>query len=81
MCEINHQEYGGIRMRKKKKKIDYDEYDFGDSVEQLNASSTTDCTGVMWRAAQDEDELDSYRDVYDFEPPREIPDGKGWRKK
>ena len=68
-------------MRKKKKKIDYDEYDFGDSVDQLNASSTTDCTGVMWRAAQDEDELDSYRDGYDFEPPREIPDGKRRRKK
>ncbi len=68
-------------MKRKKKSTDYQEYDFGDSVEQLNVSSTTDCTGVMWRTAQDEDELDSYRDVYDFEPPREIPDGVRPKKK
>lgn len=68
-------------MRKKKKKLDYQEYDFGDTVEQLNASSTTDCTGVMWRAAKDGEEMESYRDIYDFEPPREIPNGKKRRRK
>lgn len=69
-------------MRKKKRKIDYQEYDFGDSVEHLNASSSTDCTGVMWRAAKDEEEMESYRDIYDFEPPREmVGDGKRRRRR
>ena len=40
-----------------------------------------DYTFLLQRVQQDEDELDSYRDVYDFEPPREIPDGKRrWKK-
>lgn len=71
-----------LKMRKKKRQIDYQEYDFGDSVEQLNASSTTDCTGVMWRAAKDEEEMESYRDIYDFEPPREmVGDGRRRRRR
>lgn len=57
-------------MEKKQGKINYREYDFGDTVENLNAGSTTDCTGVMWRTAKNEAELESYRDVYDFEPPK-----------
>ncbi len=57
-------------MRKRKKKIDYHEYDFDDDLDYLNANSTMDETGVMWRAAEDKEEMESYRDIYDFEPPR-----------
>ncbi|MCH5266419.1 MAG: hypothetical protein J1F02_11000 [Lachnospiraceae bacterium] len=55
-------------MSDKEKKIDYHEFDFGEQIENLNACSTTDCTGLIWRAPKDEDEVESYRNVYDFEP-------------
>lgn len=55
---------------KKEKKIDYHEYEFGEQIDNLNACSTTDCTGVMWRAPQNDDERESYKNVYDFEPPK-----------
>ncbi|MDY3908855.1 MAG: hypothetical protein SOZ48_03880 [Eubacterium sp.] len=54
----------------KGKKTDYHEYEFGEKIDNLNACSTTDCTGVMWRTPKDEEEWESYRDVYDFEPPK-----------
>ena len=69
-------------MKKKKKQIDYHKYEFGDQVENLNSCSTTDATGVMWRAAQDEEEMESYRDIYDFEPPRTLlGEGRKRRRK
>ncbi len=55
--------------KEKEKKIDYHEFEFGERIDNLNACSTTDCTGVMWRAPKSDAEKDSYRDIYDFEPP------------
>jgi len=65
-------------MKEKEKKIDYHEYEFGDQVENLNACSNTDCTGVVYRAPASDEELEAYREVYDFEPPfvRVKEDGK-----
>lgn len=54
----------------REKKREYHEFEFGEQIENLNACSTTDCTGVMWRAPKNEAEWDSYKDVYDFEPPK-----------
>lgn len=56
-------------MDDKEKKIDYHEYEFGEGIDNLNSCSTTDCTGLIWRAPQNDEELEAYRDVYDFEPP------------
>lgn len=44
-----------------------------DSVEYnyLNASSTQDCTGLIPSAIQDDDELESYKELYPFLPNTE----------
>ena len=41
-----------------------------DSVEYdyLSASSAQDCTGLIPAAIQDDDELESYKDLYPFLP-------------
>lgn len=54
----------------KDKKTDYHEYEFGVQLDNLNACSTTDCTGLMWRAPQNDEEVESYQEIYDFEPPK-----------
>jgi len=62
----------------KDKKTDYHEFDFGEGIENLSSRSTTDCTGIMYRAPVSEAERESYQDVYDYEPPfvREKKDEK-----
>ena len=44
-----------------------------DSVEYnyLNASSTQDCTGLIPSAIQDDEELESYKELYPFLPNTE----------
>lgn len=59
-----------MKQDEKEKKIDYHEFEFGEQIDNLNACSTTDCTGLIWRAPKNEDELESYKNVYDFEPPK-----------
>ncbi len=54
----------------KEKKTNYHEYEFGEQIDNLNACSTTDCTGLMWRTPKNEDEIESYEEIYDFEPPK-----------
>ena len=56
-------------MDEKEKEMDYHEYEFGEEIDNLNACSTTDCTGLMWRAPKNEEEVESYKNIYDFEPP------------
>ena len=56
-------------MDEKEKKTEYHEFEFGEGVDAMNSSSVTDCTGVMWRSPYTDAEFDSYRDIYDFEPP------------
>ena len=56
-------------MDEKEKKTEYHEFEFGEGVDAMASSSATDCTGVMWRSPYTDAEFDSYRDVYDFEPP------------
>lgn len=45
-----------------------DKYNVGD-IDICNASSTTDCTGLMFRPPLDEAEMDSYHEIYTFGPP------------
>lgn len=33
----------------------------------MNVSSATECTGLMYRPPQSQDELDSYQELYDLE--------------
>lgn len=58
--------------------MDYDKknQEIIDSYDYLaNAASTQDCTGLIPFAPQTEAELESYCDVYHFEPPElEIAD-------
>ncbi|RHP32820.1 hypothetical protein [Lachnotalea sp. AF33-28] len=46
----------------KEKKIDELDYDF------CNASSATDCTGLIPSLPQSDDEIRSYEELYDFLP-------------
>ncbi len=55
-----------------KGKTDYGEFKFGEGLDNLKSCSKTDCTGSLPRAPQSEEELESYLEVYDFEPP-EVP--------
>jgi hypothetical protein len=48
--------------------IKEDKYNVGD-MDILNACSTMDCTGLMFRPPRNEDETDSYHEVYSFGPP------------
>ena len=43
-------------------------YDVIDELEHSNAASSMDCTGLMLTPAENEDELESYADIYDFGP-------------
>lgn len=45
--------------------------DRGEFNEQdyIKSGSATDCTGLIPSAALDDDELESYREVYSFLPP------------
>lgn len=44
--------------------------------ESLCVSSATDCTGLMPRPPQNEDELDSYESLYSLETTVEVPKNK-----
>lgn len=55
-----------------KQSVDMQEYEF----DICNACSATDCTGLIPVAPQDESELDSYKDIYNFEPPKRQNSGK-----
>lgn len=37
----------------------------------LNTNSCTECTGLMYRAAEDHEEWEAYREIFDFTP---VPD-------
>ena len=45
----------------KKEEKEFD-YDFADVVN--NVASATECTGLMYLPPQDEDEVESYADIY-----------------
>lgn len=74
---------GVVALRKDLKKIDQyyqinsattvpvdhdDKYNVGD-LDICNASCTMDCTGLMGRPPMNEEETDSYHDIYTFGPP------------
>lgn len=42
---------------------------FNDYDIDINACSTTDCTGLIPSLPQSEEELESYNDLYPFRPP------------
>lgn len=48
--------------------------DYVDEIDPTNASSATDCTGLIPTPPRSEYELESYKAVYDFAPP-EAKDG------
>lgn len=43
-----------------------------DAFDFMNACSTTDCTGLIPSAPVNDEEYDSYNDIYFFQPP-DIP--------
>lgn len=43
--------------------------DYVDEIDPCNASSATDCTGLIPTPPQSEYEFESYKAVYDFAPP------------
>ncbi len=43
-------------------------YDILDDEHYPNAASSMECTGLIMRPAQNEDELESYADIYEFGP-------------
>lgn len=45
-----------------------DKYNVGD-IDICNSSSTTDLTGLMYRPPLNQDETESYHDIYTFGPP------------
>lgn len=47
-----------------KNKILIDSYDY-----LANSASANDCTGLIPSAPQSEEELQSYKDLYDYSPP------------
>lgn len=59
----------GRYIMEKEKKIDYHEFDFGEGIDNLSSCSTTDCTGIMYRTPKNEEERESYQEVYDYVPP------------
>lgn len=61
-----------MEYNKKNQKI-IDSYDY-----LANAASTQDCTGLIPAAPVSSAELESYRDVYNYQPPKvEISDKNG----
>lgn len=60
-------------MSKKSKHTDTDNQRVIDSYDYLaNAASTQDCTGLIPSAAQSNAELESYEELYKYQPP-EVP--------
>lgn len=43
--------------------------DYTDQMDMCNASSVSDCTGLIPSLPRSEDELEAYEMVYDFMPP------------
>ncbi len=43
--------------------------DFADDMDINNASSAYDCTGLIPTLPQSDEEIDSYKHIYDFMPP------------
>ena len=54
-------------MKNGKKDINNPDYD------KFDAASSTECTGLITVPPQTEDELDSYRDIYEFDTIIEKP--------
>lgn len=52
-----------------KEKGNYGEFAADEDLDDLNSCSATDCTGVVTRAPQSDEELEAFKDIYDFEPP------------
>ncbi len=64
-------------MRNRKNGEEKPYYDHIDDVYNYgNACSATECTGLIAHAPLTEEELASYMDIYDFQPPDVIYDGK-----
>ena len=40
----------------------------------LDTDACTECTGLIYKAAEDRKEWDSYREVYDFTPRSSLPE-------
>lgn len=53
------------RVKGEDKEIDYDDYP-GIS----NTASSTECTGMMYAPPQNEEEFESYQDMFDMEIPK-----------
>lgn len=45
-----------------------DKYNIDSDADYLEAASATDCTGLIPRQVQSEDELDSYKNICKFSP-------------
>lgn len=54
-------------MKNDKRNINDPDYD------KFDAASSTECTGLITVPPQNEDELDSYRDIYEFDTVIEKP--------
>lgn len=47
-------------------------YDFDDETDDFKACSFTDCTGLIPSAPENEDELESYKEIYHYNVPDDI---------
>ena len=54
--------------KQEKRPVYHDAYDHLDEA-FTNACSPTECTGLIAHAPLTEEEYESYRDIYDFQPP------------
>ena len=59
--KVNNNFTEGYIMKNNKKDINSPDYD------KFDAASSTECTGLITVPPQNEDELDSYRDIYEFD--------------
>jgi hypothetical protein len=58
---VNTNSTEGYIMKNEKRKSDHPDYD------KFDAASSTECTGLITVPPQNEDELESYRDIYEFD--------------
>ena len=47
----------------------HDEYDKFDKFDNCRVGSATDCTGLITVPPQDDSQMESYMNLYDFGPP------------
>lgn len=56
-------------MKKEKMNSNQNKINKFDKFDLTNAGSVNECTGLITVPAQNEDELENYKHVYDFGPP------------